>query len=130
MPPIQCPWRVNAGAAPSLGGIGLRLRFRAAERLQAAAMRVDGDQRREPREIAAEAAGVVHLRHETEISDRDTVAVTETAGRRMSRHQRLERKEPLADPVVHPPRDCRVVRAVLAAQPVQYPQIVDRVDVN
>jgi hypothetical protein len=48
----------------------------------------------------------------------------------MSRHQRLEREEPLADPVVHPTRNCRVVRAVIAAQPVQYPQIVDRVDVR
>ena len=110
----------------------IRLDFgrRQAKRIEAPAAFVDGYLTRKIPELAPETPGVVHLGDQKDVRHGDVrPEAVRTRGREPA-HLFLQRCEPLPDPMVDPPGDGSVIRAVLTSQPGEDPEVVDRVDIS
>src|SRR5512138_824538 len=118
---------VNSMAAP-LFRVRLVFGRGVAERRKLEAGRLDAEEIRIERKIAAEAPRVGELRHEADIRERRLIAETEGAAPRRGRDRLFQRGEAERDPVTGP----RVRRLVglleLAFYKVQHAEVLDRMN--
>src|SRR4029079_3569698 len=113
-------------SALALRRMSLVLRPRALERRQLQAVFVDAANDRERRQVDGGAPGIVYLWNQEGVGQRRFVALAVDAGRQVVGQERLDRPEPLFDPVLGPGLALEFRRVELALQILHHAQVVQR----